>query len=254
MKNTISLSLLVAIIGLLLPANIMANPDQPYVIGIGETVKLEITSEGRSILSWSTGKYSQWDVNALYLEVVSSSWDYAIVKGLKETPLTVVQLTVTHNHHGIYGDKYYDAFRVKVLPNGPTNIDLSPSYLDMNVGDYTYLYPTITPSDAITDFTWESSNPSAVFVSRYGRVMALEEGKARITVTTSNGLSDWCDVVVKNKTSIGLAASLEEEHDVEVYDAKGTCIFKGQQGKIPSLNKGLYIVKTGWLTHKLLVR
>lgn len=77
----------------------------------------------------------------------------------------------------------------------PTGISL-PSSTSVKVGNTTTLYPTVTPSNATTTYTWKSSNTSIASVSSSGVVKGIKPGKATITVTTSNGKSASCVVTV----------------------------------------------------------
>ncbi len=61
------------------------------------------------------------------------------------------------------------------------------------------LTASVTPPDAaITAVTWESSNPDVVYVSKSGKVMAVEYGTATITcsVTDGSGVVGTCVVTV----------------------------------------------------------
>lgn len=71
-----------------------------------------------------------------------------------------------------------------------------PSALALTVGQSRTLTPQVWPEGARTSFSWRSDRPDVAAVSSAGRVTALAEGTARITVTTDNGLSDNCAVTV----------------------------------------------------------
>jgi len=83
---------------------------------------------------------------------------------------------------------------VKNIP--PTGISLSPSSTTLAIGDTKQLNYTLTPFDASSDITWTTSSSSVATVSSSGYVTAKGVGSARITVTTSNGLSSTCEVTV----------------------------------------------------------
>ena len=81
----------------------------------------------------------------------------------------------------------------------PTSVSLKDSSLTMVEGETHKLSYTIMPSDAnIKDVTWESSDEDVATVSSTGKVTAVAEGECTITVTTHNGLTDECDIVVKS--------------------------------------------------------
>ena len=82
----------------------------------------------------------------------------------------------------------------------PTGISITPSSLNLTVGDQGGLTATVTPSNA-TDktVTWSSSNPSVATVSA-GSVTAVAAGNATITATTSNGLIATASITVEGKS------------------------------------------------------
>lgn len=91
-----------------------------------------------------------------------------------------------------------------------------PSALALTVGQSRTLTPQVWPEGARTSFSWRSDRPDVAAVSSAGRVTALAEGTARITVTTDNGLSDDCAVTVSLPQLV-----LEADPPGGVY-AKGT--------------------------------
>ena len=84
---------------------------------------------------------------------------------------------------------------VEVPVREVSRVELS-SALALTVGQSRTLMPQVWPEGARTSFSWRSDRPDVATVSSAGRVTALAEGAARITVTTDNGLSDDCAVTV----------------------------------------------------------
>ena len=78
----------------------------------------------------------------------------------------------------------------------PIGISLSPSSATLAIGDTKQLTYSLTPSDVSADVTWATSSESVATVSSSGYVTAKGVGTARITATTSNGLSSTCEVTV----------------------------------------------------------
>lgn len=98
---------------------------------------------------------------------------------------------------------------VEVTPKvEPTSVSIT-STKEVLVGNTVTLYPTLTPSNATTTYTWKSSNTSVATVSSSGVVKGVYPGKATITVTTSNGKSASCVVTVNPiiPTSISIPES-----------------------------------------------
>ena len=89
----------------------------------------------------------------------------------------------------------YTMCRIVVYKPSPTSVSIKSS-MSLMIGQSETLSPTVYPSNASYTLSWISDNPSVAMVSDAGRVTAVGSGKARITVKTSNGLSDWCDVMV----------------------------------------------------------
>ena len=68
------------------------------------------------------------------------------------------------------------------------SVSLSPTALTLTEGENASLTYSISPANAsIKDVSWKSSAPSIATVSSSGRVEAVAEGTAKITVTTSDG-------------------------------------------------------------------
>ena len=97
-----------------------------------------------------------------------------------------------------------------------TNVSLNFSDLEIRKDSSQGLRATITPKEATDDktLTWESSNPEVATVSSTGVVTARRPGNAIITVRTSNGLTDTCNIaVISQITSVHLnltAITLDE--------------------------------------------
>ena len=84
---------------------------------------------------------------------------------------------------------------VTVRKVDPTGVSL-PSTASIYIDESTTLTPTLTPSNAASDFTWESNNTAVATVSG-GRCTGVSAGKAEIWVTTvKGGYKAKCDVTV----------------------------------------------------------
>ncbi|MFR7416685.1 leucine-rich repeat protein [Ruminococcus bromii] len=78
----------------------------------------------------------------------------------------------------------------------PTSVSLNKTSLTLDVGKSYTLTKTVSPSNAVTSYTWSSSNTSVATVDKNGKVTAKKAGTATITVKTSNGKTATCKVTV----------------------------------------------------------
>lgn len=91
---------------------------------------------------------------------------------------------------------------VSTVTSNPVVITLSGSVKALNVGDSATIKYTITPSNANTSsLKWKSSNTNVLTVDSYGKVNAIKEGMATITVTTPNNVSDSINIQVNEKAN-----------------------------------------------------
>nr|WP_242999813.1 leucine-rich repeat protein [Ruminococcus bromii] len=90
----------------------------------------------------------------------------------------------------------------------PTSVLLNKTSLTLDVGKSYTLTKTVSPSDAVTSYTWSSSNTSVVTVDGNGKVTAKKTGTATITVKTSNGKTATCKVTVKSNLPTPSVSSL----------------------------------------------
>ena len=78
----------------------------------------------------------------------------------------------------------------------PTSVSLNKTSLTLDVGKSYTLTKTVSPSNAVTSYAWNSSNTSVATVDSNGKVTAKKAGTATITVKTSNGKTATCKVTV----------------------------------------------------------
>lgn len=152
----------------------------PTVIGleVGETKELIPTvtpSNAEYALTW---KIADSSVATVYQNGMITG------KSVGETDLKVSA------DNGVY-----TMCRIVVYRPSPTSVYLKSS-LSLTIGQSETLSPTVYPSNASYTLSWSSSNSAVATVNNAGKVTAVSTGIAIITVKTSNGLSEWCEVTV----------------------------------------------------------
>lgn len=88
----------------------------------------------------------------------------------------------------------------------PTDITLTPTNIDINVGQSSKITATVVPENAEGTINWSSSDNTIVTVDAEGNIRGIQEGQAVITATI-NGISKTCtvnvnEVVLNNELSI----------------------------------------------------
>ncbi len=101
------------------------------------------------------------------------------------------------------------------------SVSLNKTTLTLEEQQAETLVATINPSDTTDDttLTWKSNNPEVATVDQEGKVTAVKEGVATITVTTVNGKEATCTVTVLNATALEDAIDRAEAIDESTYTA-----------------------------------
>ncbi|CDZ74669.1 Hypothetical protein ING2D1G_0486 [Peptoniphilus sp. ING2-D1G] len=102
----------------------------------------------------------------------------------------------------------------------PVNsVTITPSNLDMIVGDVKTLSATIDPADATNqNLSWFSNNSSVAEIDNSGVVTAVGPGTATISVTADGGVSDTVNVTVTAASSVvtGIVTTPSTISDIRV--------------------------------------
>ncbi len=87
-----------------------------------------------------------------------------------------------------YDQEIYSMNGTKPTEVSVTSVSLNKSTLDIKVGETATLRATINPTNATNkNVTWESNNTQIATVDTAGKVTAIKEGTAKITVKTKDG-------------------------------------------------------------------
>lgn len=95
-------------------------------------------------------------------------------------------------------------FTITDSPVAVTGVTVSPEEIELRPGDSKTLTKTIEPDNATNkNVEWSSNKPDVAKVDNNGKVTAIDEGEALITVTTEDG--NWtatCKVTVKKDAPV----------------------------------------------------
>ena len=105
--------------------------------------------------------------------------------GKKSFSIWVKLVTGTNTY---YDQEIYSMNGTKPTEVSVTSVSLNKSTLDIKVGETATLTATINPTNATNkNVTWESDNTQIATVDTAGKVTAIKEGTAKITVKTKDG-------------------------------------------------------------------
>lgn len=158
-------------------------------LGVGEKGQVSYShSYSNSYLSAANVRYSS--TNSFIAKVSSDG----TVTALKEGTCYITVYSTLSNAANA------PSCRVTVKDTKPSKVTL-PSALSVCIDEFKTLSPIVTPSEAITSFSWWSDNERIATVNSSGRVRGISEGSTKIWVKTSNGgCVDFCNVNVQKPT------------------------------------------------------
>ena len=122
-----------------------------------------------------------------------------IPKSVKEISLYTfgTSLNSIYGYKGTVAETYAKESGFKFIEiSEPTSVSLNKTSLTLDDGKSYTLTKTVSPSNAVTSYTWSSSNTSVATVDSNGKVTAKASGTATIMVKTSNGKTATCKVTV----------------------------------------------------------
>lgn len=160
------------------PTSISINPSSTsVVVGKSKSLYYKLAPEGASAtVGWTSSNES--------IVKVSSAGK---ITGIAEGNATI---TVT-TEEGLSAN-----CTVNVV-SAPKSVSLLNS-ADVVQGYTIQLNPTLTPVNSETTYKWKSDDTTIATVASNGKVTGKNIGTATITVTTENGLTATCKVIVRN--------------------------------------------------------
>jgi uncharacterized protein YjdB len=146
---------------------------EPFRVGLGDTLQLTVTVQPEN----ATNKKVTWNSTNKKVATIN---DNGMVIGIAIGE-TMIQVFTED------GNKEYNS-RLFVVDKVPVTGVTLKTTLVLALGESETLTATIEPDDATNiNVTWKSSNAAVATVTDKGKVTALTEGNAIITVTTKDG-------------------------------------------------------------------
>lgn len=170
-----------------------------------------------SSLSLTEGETAELTANVLpedakYGSISWSSADskVATVSGGRVTAVGAGSTTITATTEGVSGSASVTVARKVVKVSG---VSLDKETLELVKGQEASLVATISPSDAADkSCSWTSSDDKVVSVDQNGKVKAVDEGTAVVTVKTGDGgLTASCKVTVAHDPIPVKSVSLDKD-------------------------------------------
>lgn len=154
-----------------------------------------------------------------------------------------------------YDQEIYSMNGTKPTEVSVTSVSLNKSTLDIKVGETATLTATINPTNATNkNVTWKSDNTQIATVDTAGKVTAIKEGTAKITVKTKDGnYTATCIVTVSKNDGIvwtdpsNIKFTVTEEFYLKVTGLKEDGKYYGfiSNGKIAPT-----VPDTGWIENE----
>ncbi|MED4125583.1 Ig-like domain-containing protein [Halalkalibacterium halodurans] len=148
----------------------------------------------------------------------SGEWTVSASFELPSRPRHGTVLPITQAEHDALTAKV-PTVSVPPAVQKPTGVTLDQESLQLTVGSTAQLTATVTPHEAMNqDVVWSSNHEQVAIVDEEGKVTAVGEGKARITVTTvDGGLIAISEVTVEEEE--GLTPTVDFDHLIQLTES-----------------------------------
>lgn len=198
-------------------------------VNVGESVTLTATVSPTT----ATDPSVKWTTSDMAVAMVQDG----VVRGLAAG--TAIISATANDGGGAVGNCVVTVKEGESAGVAVKGVSVSPSSLNLAVGDKETLEASIDPADADNQkVTWSSSKESVATVSSDGQVEAVGEGDAEITVKTDDGgHTAVCKVHVSKEVAEATGLSFEEnEYKVAVGKTLSLEVIAEPEGaKLPSL-------------------
>lgn len=194
------------------------------------TLALSCTKEQQPYFGFEKGSVEIVKGSSSKLAVVSSGMEETTIEWSSSDPETVAvdaEGLATAIEYGeavitaVCGE-YQAMCRVNVVTPDVISVHLDKEELEMNIGGEYRLSYSLFPEEADADSVeWSSSDSKVVTVDNTGKLLAIAEGEAVVTIVV-DGVEATCKVNVLNKARIGyfyysdgtFSAELDKSKDV----------------------------------------
>lgn len=137
---------------------------------------------------------------------------------------------------------------ITIKPIDITSLYLDETQVTLGVGQEYLLVGGVSPSNATyRNFTWSSSDNSILTVDN-GKIKAISEGSAVITITSKNGKTATCNFTVKSNISSGTIRYAKNTYSVRTGPSnnyyKLTSVYKNDEIEILKISNSWTKVRT----------
>ena len=191
-------------------------------VTVGQTASFTVTATGENLFyQWQqiTDNGQSWtDISG------ANAATYTTVATTTDMSGTQYRCVVSNSAGSVTSDAAILTVEKKTVP--VTGVTLNPTSLSLFTGQSETLTATVTPNDATNpNVTWSSDKPEVATVDTNGKVTAVGEGEATITVTTTDGSKTaTCQVTVLHsnlKYFERKEASCTEPGNIEYWYCEG---------------------------------
>lgn len=136
----------------------------------------------------------------------------------------------------------------------PTSITLSSSEATIEIGKSKTLTYSLNPTGATAEVIWESESPNIATVTQNGVVTATSAGVTNITVTTDNGMSATCKIIVPavpesislpKELKLGLNKKSKLNYQIQPSDAVTTISWGSDNSEVATVDNDGFVTAVG---------
>lgn len=277
--------LLLAVFAIVAERSNAQAKDGEYTVTQGNTVTVAISAAYSKTLQKATGVSATWTTGNSSIAIQSRTNTTCTIKGISPVSNARLNYHCSYYIDGYYRtmDFYYD-ITVKSNVVTVTNIQISPSSANMEIGERLQLTATAYPTNATNrSLNWSTENGNIASVSSNGLVTAHGVGKVWVwaKATDGSGAGNYCVITVsepsditsvelsENRQAMSYSGSahlyvsatnntiyvngLPQDEIVNVYNLRGVLVKSTTDSVVTLDNSGVYIIRIGDKTFKFVL-